>query len=47
VEEALRIVKNLPEVDQVEISIWPPWSPKLPPIPTHIYIEPTPASSSS
>lgn len=40
IEEALRIIKNLPEVDQVDISIWPPWSPKLPPIPTHIYIEP-------
>lgn len=40
IEEAMRIIKNLPEVDQVDISIWPPWSPKLPPIPTHIYIEP-------
>jgi len=40
IEEALRIIKNLPEVDQVDISIWPPWSPKLPPIATHIYIEP-------
>ncbi|MFH0851639.1 MAG: hypothetical protein V1876_02720 [Candidatus Peregrinibacteria bacterium] len=40
VEEALRIIRNLPEVDQVDISIWPPWSPKLPPIPAHIYIEP-------
>ncbi|MDD5041661.1 MAG: hypothetical protein PHX87_04630 [Candidatus Peribacteraceae bacterium] len=40
IEEAMRIIRNLPEVDQVEISIWPPWSPKLPPIPMHIYIEP-------
>ncbi|ALM09854.1 MAG TPA: hypothetical protein DEB30_02340 [Candidatus Peribacter riflensis] len=45
VEEAARIVKNFPEVDQVEISVWPPWSPKLPPIPTHIYIEPVSGST--
>jgi hypothetical protein len=46
VADALRIVKNLPEVDQVDISIWPPWSPKLPPIPAHIYVEPVSSFSS-
>ncbi|OIO52920.1 hypothetical protein AUJ46_06630 [Candidatus Peregrinibacteria bacterium CG1_02_54_53] len=46
VDEALRIVKNLPEVDQVEISVWPPWSPKLPPIPAHIYVKPVSSFSS-
>ena len=39
-EEALRIVKNMPEVDDVEISIWPPWSGTVPPIPSHISIVP-------
>lgn len=43
VDEALRIIRNLPEVDQVDISIWPPWSQNLPPIPAHIYIEPVSA----
>lgn len=37
-EDALRIIKNLPEVDNVEISVWPPWSPTLPVIPSHIQI---------
>ncbi len=46
IDEAMRIVKNLPEVDQVEISIWPPWSPNLPPIPAHIYVEPVSSFSS-
>ena len=39
-EDALRIVKNMPEVDKVEISLWPPWSNQLPPIPSHISVVP-------
>jgi hypothetical protein len=38
--EALRIVQNMPEVDHVEISIWPFWSDSLPSIPSHITIAP-------
>jgi hypothetical protein len=38
--EALRIVQNMPEVDHVEISIWPIWSQSLPSIPSHISISP-------
>lgn len=36
--DALRILKNMPEVDNVEISLWPPWSNSLPTIPAHIVI---------
>lgn len=32
VSEANRIIKNLPEVDKVEISVWPPWAFQLPTI---------------
>jgi hypothetical protein len=39
-DEAQRIIKNFPEVDSVEISVWPPWNQKLPSIPSHIYITP-------
>ncbi len=38
--DALRIVQNMPEVDHVEISIWPFWSTTLPSIPSHITISP-------
>ncbi len=38
--EALRIVQNMPEVDDVEISIWPFWNTTLPSIPSHITISP-------
>jgi hypothetical protein len=37
---ALRILKNMPEVESVTISIWPPWTGTLPEIPAHISIEP-------
>ena len=37
-DEALRIIKNMLEVDTVEIGLWPPWSRKLPEIPSHITI---------
>jgi hypothetical protein len=36
--DALRIIKNLPEVDAVEASLWPPWNRTLPGIPSHITI---------
>ncbi|TSC57682.1 MAG: Uncharacterized protein Greene041619_1017 [Candidatus Peregrinibacteria bacterium Greene0416_19] len=39
-QDALRIVRNLPEVDRVEISVWPPWSRRIPAIPSHISIVP-------
>lgn len=38
-EEALRILRNLPEVDNADIRLWPPWSGSLPRIPAHITIE--------
>ncbi len=37
--DALRILRNLPEVDNAQIHIWPPWSKALPHIPSHISIE--------
>ncbi|MCK5017946.1 MAG: hypothetical protein KAS32_12890 [Candidatus Peribacteraceae bacterium] len=36
---ALRILKNLPEVEDASISIWPPWNNQLPSIPSHISID--------
>jgi hypothetical protein len=45
-EDALRILRNLPEVDNADIRIWPPWSTTLPRIPSHITIEPLKRSSS-
>jgi hypothetical protein len=39
-DDALRIIKNSPEVDSAEISIWPPWSHNLPPIASHIFVTP-------
>ncbi|MDP6575271.1 MAG: hypothetical protein QF755_02140 [Candidatus Peribacteraceae bacterium] len=37
-DEARRIIKNMLEVETVEIGLWPPWSRKLPDIPSHITI---------
>lgn len=37
--EALRILRNFPEVERVEIAVWPPWSTHLPDIPSNITIE--------
>jgi hypothetical protein len=37
-EEAVRIIRNLPEVETVSISQWPPWSRTLPHIGSHISI---------
>lgn len=39
-EEALRIIKNMPEVEAVEIRQWPPWQGRLPRIASHIAITP-------
>jgi hypothetical protein len=39
-EEALRIIRNMTEVDRVEIRQWPPWNNRLPPIASHISIVP-------
>jgi hypothetical protein len=40
VTDAKRIIKNLPEVESVSISQWPPWQHTLPQIPSHISIVP-------
>ncbi|MBI3619051.1 hypothetical protein HY213_03400 [Candidatus Peregrinibacteria bacterium] len=40
VRDALRIVRNLPEIQKAEISVWPPWSRIVPMIPTNIEIVP-------
>ncbi len=37
--DALRIIKNFPEVEKVSIAIWPPWSDQIPSIPSNISIE--------
>lgn len=39
VSETNRIIKNLPEVEKVEISIWPPWAFQLPTIGSSIAIQ--------
>lgn len=38
VDEAEKIVKNMPEVSKVEVSLWPPWNRWLPSIPSNILI---------
>jgi hypothetical protein len=38
IDEALRIVRNMPEVETVDVSMWPPWSGALPRIPAHISV---------
>ncbi|HLD71062.1 MAG TPA: hypothetical protein VI873_00410, partial [Candidatus Peribacteraceae bacterium] len=39
-EDALRVIKNLPEIEKVDIVLWPPWSRTLPGILSHISITP-------
>lgn len=39
-DEAERVIKNMPEVERVDITQWPPWSHTLPDIPSHISIIP-------
>ena len=38
--DALRIVKNMPEIEKAEVHMWPPWSSVLPSIPSHINLSP-------
>lgn len=40
IEDAEKILRNMPEVQGVEVSVWPPWSKMLPEIAAHISIEP-------
>lgn len=39
IEEAERYVQNLPEVNTVQIKIWPAWSPTIPSLPENIKIK--------
>lgn len=39
-DDATRIIQNLPEVEKVEIRLWPPWDTSLPTIPSSIAITP-------
>jgi len=38
VDEAKRIIRNYPEVERVNISLWPPWQRVLPRFPYHIRV---------
>ncbi len=38
-EEAAKIIKNLPEVEKVEIRVWPPWGSRITDIPGNISID--------
>ncbi len=38
VEEASQYIQNLPEVNKVEIKVWPRWSPTIPTLPENIRI---------
>ncbi len=40
VSDAQRIIRNFPEVDRVDIRMWPPWNTVIPPIPSSISIVP-------
>ncbi|MFT7184602.1 MAG: hypothetical protein ACI9QC_000947 [Oceanicoccus sp.] len=39
IEEAENYIQNLPEVNKVEIKIWPVWSPTIPTLPENIKIK--------
>ena len=39
VDDAIRTIKNMPEVEHVSISLWPPWKATMPTIPVHISIQ--------
>jgi hypothetical protein len=39
IEDAISYIQNLPEVNKVEVKIWPVWSPTLPNLPENIKIE--------
>ncbi|OGJ69701.1 hypothetical protein A3H90_01370 [Candidatus Peribacteria bacterium RIFCSPLOWO2_02_FULL_55_36] len=36
--DALQILRNMPEVQKAEISLWPPWNTRISTIPSHIVI---------
>jgi hypothetical protein len=38
IDEAQRIVRNFPEVEQALVSVWPPWNTRIPTIPYNIVI---------
>ena len=38
VDDAMRILQNFPEVERVDISVWPPWRKKLPLLMSNIVI---------
>lgn len=38
--DAQRVLRNMPEVESVDIHMWPPWTGTLPEIPAHISIAP-------
>ena len=40
VGDAVRIIQNFPEVDRVEISVWPPWRSSIPSLEDNIAIIP-------
>ena len=40
VKDAQRILRNFPELERVEIHLWPPWGDMLPAIPSNITITP-------
>jgi hypothetical protein len=40
VEEAQRIIQNFPEVESVEVSVWPPWKDTLPSLVSNIVLLP-------
>ncbi|UPA22079.1 hypothetical protein K8942_03365 [Candidatus Peribacteria bacterium] len=39
-EDALRVIKNMPEVENARIKQWPPWNSVLPAIASHISVIP-------
>lgn len=39
-DRALRQIRNMPEVENVQIRQWPPWNRSLPVIPSHISVAP-------
>lgn len=37
-EEAIRIIRNMPEVERADVRLWPPWNSALPSIPAQISV---------
>jgi hypothetical protein len=38
-EDALKVVKNMSEVERAEIKLWPPWNTLVTSIPANISVE--------